>query len=192
MLHQSKFRPRCAHSEILICSLQICSCMFHIVFVMMARLPAQAFILHVVVEVLIRYSRLVFSNHCKSGSRKMMKRYRMSVSPCIIPVLSRLVVGHQSGCHGKRWWNLIRCHRLVPLHLWGNLGLPLGRAIQCDQLSQIRFQSQSMQSKYHFMWGGVSLRSKPFLTQMQRFVFSIVACKEGREDTSINLVDSVD
>ena len=44
-------------------------------------------LLHMDVEVLKWYSMLLFSNHYKSESRKMMKRCGLSVSPCIVPLL---------------------------------------------------------------------------------------------------------
>ena len=53
---------------------------------MMARSLTQIVELHVALEILKYYIRLSFSNHRKSGSRKMMKRYGLSVSSCIIPM----------------------------------------------------------------------------------------------------------
>lgn len=44
---------------------------------------------------------------------------------------------------------------------------------------------------YLFLFCGVSLWSNPFLVKVQYFVFSIIACKEGHEGTSVEIVDSV-
>ena len=52
-------------------------------------------VLHGDMEVLKWYMRLSFPNHCKSGSRMMMMRYGLSMSPCIVPMVVDLPPG---GC----------------------------------------------------------------------------------------------
>lgn len=53
--------------------------------------------MHVDEDVLKWYPRLSFFNHLSSDSRKIMKRYGLKVSPCIIP---RLIL---IGCMVPKW-----------------------------------------------------------------------------------------
>jgi hypothetical protein len=62
--------------------LLICGCICFISFVIMARSSTYAAELRVYCDVLSLYPRLSLS----SGSRDMMKRYGLSVSPCMVPL----------------------------------------------------------------------------------------------------------
>jgi hypothetical protein len=60
--------------------------MFFILLVIMAKSSAYAVELSVYCDVLSVYPRLPLSSHLSSGSRDMMKRYGLSVSPCMVPL----------------------------------------------------------------------------------------------------------
>ena len=55
-------------------------------FVVMARSSAYAAELSIYCDVLSLYPRLPRSSNRSSGSRDMMKRYGLSVSPCMVPL----------------------------------------------------------------------------------------------------------
>jgi hypothetical protein len=59
--------------------------MCFILFVIMAKSSAYAAELIVYCDVLSVYPKLPHSNHLNSGSRDMIKRYGLSVSPCMVP-----------------------------------------------------------------------------------------------------------
>jgi hypothetical protein len=64
----------------------ICGRMCFMSFVIMAKSSAYVAELSVYCDVLSLYARLPLSNHLSSGSKNMMKRYGLSVSPCIVPL----------------------------------------------------------------------------------------------------------
>jgi hypothetical protein len=55
-------------------------------FVIMAKSSAYAAEFIVYYDVLNLYPRFPRSSHLSSGSRNMMKRYGLSVSPCMVPL----------------------------------------------------------------------------------------------------------
>ena len=55
--------------------------------VIMAKSSAYAVVVHVEWEVLKWYPMSSFSSHLRSGSRKIINRYGLRVSPCIVPRL---------------------------------------------------------------------------------------------------------
>lgn len=73
-------RSMCAHSKNL-CSLCIYGYMYQMLCVIMAMPFAYAMVLQVVVEVLKCYPMLFVSKQRSSWSRKIMKRYGLSISP---------------------------------------------------------------------------------------------------------------
>jgi hypothetical protein len=64
----------------------ICGCMCFISFMIIAKSSAYAAELSVYCDILSLYPKLPLSSHPSSGSRNMMKRYGLSVSPCIVPL----------------------------------------------------------------------------------------------------------
>ena len=63
-----------------------CGCMFFMLLVVMARSFADAAEFSINCDVLSLYPSLPLSSHCSSGSREMMKRYGLNVSPCMVPL----------------------------------------------------------------------------------------------------------
>jgi hypothetical protein len=63
-----------------------CGCICFISFVIMARSSAYAAELRMYCDVLSLYPGLSLSSHLSSGSRVMMKRYGLNVSPCMVPL----------------------------------------------------------------------------------------------------------
>ena len=120
MAHLVNFRSRCDHSENF-CSLWMCGYLFDNLSVMMTRSSTQVVALHVIVEVLKWYSMLFFPNHRKSGSRKMMKRYGLIVSPCIVPMVIKI-----SGVAPKQlpWKEVVEFMQRLPVHSPVSLGQP--------------------------------------------------------------------
>jgi hypothetical protein len=64
----------------------ICGCMYFISLVIMAKSYAYAAELSLYCDVLSLYPKLLLSSHLSSGSRDMIKRYGLSVSPCMVPL----------------------------------------------------------------------------------------------------------
>jgi hypothetical protein len=64
----------------------ICDCMCFISLVIMARSFAYATELSVYCDVLSSYPKLPLYNHLSSGSRDIINRYGLSVSPCMVPL----------------------------------------------------------------------------------------------------------
>ena len=64
----------------------ICGCMYLISLVIVAKSSAYVVELSVYCDVLSLYPRLSLSNHLSSGSRDMINRYELSVSPCMVPL----------------------------------------------------------------------------------------------------------
>jgi hypothetical protein len=62
----------------------IYGCMCFISLIIMAKSSAYAAELSVYSDVLSLYPRLLPSNHLSSSSRDMIKRYGLSVSPCMV------------------------------------------------------------------------------------------------------------
>ena len=59
--------------------------------VMIARSSAYAIVVQVDMDVLKWYPRLSFSSHLRSGSKNIINRYGLRVSPCMVPRL--IVIG---------------------------------------------------------------------------------------------------
>jgi hypothetical protein len=64
----------------------IYGCMCFILLVIMAKSSTYVVELSVYCDVLSLYHKLPLSNHLSSGSRDMIKRYGLSVSPCMVPL----------------------------------------------------------------------------------------------------------
>ena len=143
MAHLVNFRSRCDHSENF-CSLWICGCLFTKLSVMMARLSTQVMVSHVVVEVLKWYPMLFFPNHRKSGSRKMMKRYGLIVSPCIVPMLIRI-----NGMAPKwlPWKEVVEFMQRLPISSPMFLGQPRS-SIRASNLAQSMKPKRFLKSMY--------------------------------------------
>ena len=63
----------------------ICGCKLFILLVVMAKSFVYAAELSLYCDVLSLYSRLPLSSQRSSGSRNIMKRYGLSLSPCMVP-----------------------------------------------------------------------------------------------------------
>lgn len=86
MTHFERLRSIFYHSTNL-WSLVICSWMFCILFVIIARSSTYAIVMHVEEDVLKWYPMLSFSSYFRRESRKTINRYRLRVSFCIVPRL---------------------------------------------------------------------------------------------------------
>ena len=88
MAHFERLRSMCDHS-VSFCSLNICDWMCCMLSKIFARSSVYVVEVHVAVYVLKWYSMLSFSSHLNSGSKNIINKYGLSVSPCMV---SRLIV----------------------------------------------------------------------------------------------------
>jgi hypothetical protein len=67
-----------------LCILFNCGCMDLMLLVIMARSSAYAVAFIVYYDVLSLYHRFLYSSHLNRGSKNIIKRYGLSVSPCMV------------------------------------------------------------------------------------------------------------
>ena len=84
--HLERLRSICDHCGYF-CSLVIWGWICLMLSVIMAKSSAYAVVVYVALDVLKWYPMSSFSSHLKRGSRKMINRYGLSVSPWIVPRL---------------------------------------------------------------------------------------------------------
>ena len=88
--HFERFRSMYDHSANF-CSLNICDWMYCMLSDIIVRPFAYAVVVHVEGDVLKWYPMSSFSSNLNSNSRNIIKKYGLSVSPCMVPRL--IVIG---------------------------------------------------------------------------------------------------